>query len=193
MRELYHAEGLDVSIVEGDYLSYRPQEPFDHAVMYGVIEHLPNYAKFCAQTWELLKPGARLYLDGSASIEKFAMTGFTRKYIWPGHHTFMSLPGIQQTLLRHGFDVLAVENETQDYELTMRHWASRFDTASDHIIPRWGEGTYRKFRIYLWAGVHALATNRLQAYHLVAARREDPGPRPSIPMRAAAAITAAVG
>jgi len=193
MRELYRAEGLDVSVIQGDFLTYQPEQPFDHAVIYGVIEHLPNYAKFSTRTWELLKPNGQLYLDGSASIDKFAVTGFTRKYIWPGHHTFMSLPGVQQALLRHGFDILGVDNETKDYALTMRHWATRFDAASDNVIGRWGEETYRKFRIYLWAGAHALETNRLQAYHMVAARRHNPGPRPSIAMRTAIAIAAAVG
>ena len=34
-------------------------------------------------------------------------------------------------------------------------------------------------------GYNAFATNRLQAYHLVAERREDPGPRPGALVRAA--------
>ncbi|WP_267626610.1 class I SAM-dependent methyltransferase [Gordonia sputi] len=192
MRDLYRRRDLDVDVVHTDYLDYQPDRPFDHIVMYGVIEHLPNYAQFCAKTWELLRPGGRLYLDGSASIEKYAMTGFTRKYIWPGHHTFMSLPAIQHALLRHGFDILETRNETNDYALTMRHWATRFDAARPDIEARWGQETYRKFRIYLWAGAHALRTNRLQAYHVLAERRDDPGPRPSLITRGAASIASAI-
>lgn len=49
-----------------DFLNHKPAEPYDHAVMYGVIEHIPNYRRFARSVWRVLKPGGRLYLDGSA-------------------------------------------------------------------------------------------------------------------------------
>jgi cyclopropane fatty-acyl-phospholipid synthase-like methyltransferase len=80
--------------------------------------------------------------------------------------------------LFHGFDVLDVRQETRDYELTMGHWARRFDAAHRDITDRWSEGLYRAFRVFLWGGTHGFRTNRLQAYSLVAERRDDAGPRP---------------
>ncbi|CAG8208122.1 unnamed protein product [Penicillium salamii] len=166
-----------------DFLEHNPEEPYDHVVNFGVIEHIPNYRRFAAKVWEVLKPGGRMYLDGSAAVEKFAVSSFTRNYIWRGTHTFMTLQDVLAELLFHGFSILDVANETRDYELTMLEWAKRFESAKDDIIAGWGEHNYRVFRLFLWGGTHAFKTNALQAYHVVAERTSSPGPRPSIPRR----------
>ncbi|CAI7596728.1 unnamed protein product [Penicillium bialowiezense] len=146
-----------------DFLTHTPKETYDHVAALGVIEHIPNYRKFARKVWEVLKPGGRMYLDGSAAVEKFA--------------------DVLAEFLYHGFSVLNVANETRDYELTMSEWAKRFDAAKDDIIAGWGEKNYRVFRLFLWGGTHAFKTNALQAYHVVAERTLSPGPRPSIPRR----------
>ncbi|CAG8933145.1 unnamed protein product [Penicillium salamii] len=166
-----------------DFLEHNPEEPYDHVVNFGVIEHIPNYRRFAAKVWEVLKPGGRMYLDGSAAVEKFAVSSFTRNYIWRGTHTFMTLQDVLAELLFHGFSILDVANETRDYELTMLEWAKRFEAAKDDIIAGWGEHNYRVFRLFLWGGTHAFKTNALQAYHVVVERTSSPGPRPSIPRR----------
>ncbi|KAJ5363024.1 hypothetical protein N7541_003868 [Penicillium brevicompactum] len=166
-----------------DFLTHTPKEPYDHVVNLGVIEHIPNYRKFASKMWEVLKPGGRMYLDASAAVEKFAVSSFTRNYIWRGTHTFMTLQDVLAEFLYHGFSVLGVANETRDYELTMLEWAKRFDAAKDDIIAGWGVQNYRVFRLFLWGGTHAFKTNALQAYHVVAERTSSPGPRPSIPRR----------
>ncbi|KAK2807878.1 hypothetical protein FQN50_005267 [Emmonsiellopsis sp. PD_5] len=166
-----------------DFLEHKPKEPYDHAVMFGVIEHIPNYRRFAHDVWKVLKPGGRLYLDGSAAVEKFAVSAFTRDYIWRGTHTFMTVQDVMGELLLHGFEIVNVERETRDYELTMLEWAKRLDAAKDEIIAGWGEETYRVFRLFLWGGTHAFRTNALQAYHLVAERTASKGPRPSTARR----------
>jgi cyclopropane-fatty-acyl-phospholipid synthase len=166
-----------------DFLNHTPTEPYDHAVIYGVIEHLPNYRKFARSIWKVLKPGGRLYLDGSAAVEKFAVSSFTRDYVWRGTHTFMTLQDVLAEMLYHGFEIVDVARETRDYELTMLEWAKRLDAAKEDIIAGWGEETYRVFRLFLWGGTHAFKTNTLQAYHLIAERTSSTGPRPSIPRR----------
>lgn len=177
------ATGLPGEVHLQDFLEHRPERPYDAIVIYGVIEHIPNYRHFCARAWECLAPGGRLYMDASASKEKYQMSAFTRRYIWHGTHTFLCLQDVVQELLWHGFEVEEVRRETRDYELTMRHWAERFDAARDFIVSRWGEAVYRAFRIYLWGGCHAFHVDRLQAYHLVARRRDEPGPRPGLGRR----------
>ncbi|CAG7947023.1 unnamed protein product [Penicillium nalgiovense] len=166
-----------------DFLNHEPEEPYDHVVNLGLIEHIPNYRRFARRMWDVLKPGGRMYLDGSAAVEKFAVSSFTRDYIWRGTHTFMTLQDVLAEFLYHGFAVLDVANETRDYELTMLEWAKRLDLAKDDLIAGWGEQNYRVFRLFLWGGTHAFKTNALQAYHLVAERTTSPGPRPSIPRR----------
>lgn len=183
IRRLAAEKDLAVDVVHGDFLDFTTDQPFDHAVIYGVIEHIPNYGRFADTVWRALKPGGKLYMDASATKEKYAMSPVTRAFTWTGHHTFLSLQGILAELLYHGFEISEVKRETRDYELTITHWAERFDAAREKIVARWGEKTYRAFRVFLWGGSHAFATNRLQAYHLVAIRRADRGPRPGIVRR----------
>ena len=175
-----------------DFLNHEPEEPYDAIVIYGVIEHIPNYRRFAEQVWRCLRPGGRLYLDASASRQKYAVSSFSRHYIWPGTHTFLCLQDAVRELLFNGFDVVEVENETRDYELTMRHWAERFDEARDHIVGRWGVRTYRAFRLYLWGGSRAFRSDFMQAYSLVAERRLDPGPRPGRLRRALNVVKSAL-
>jgi cyclopropane fatty-acyl-phospholipid synthase-like methyltransferase len=178
MRTLFKEKNLNADVMVGDFLDFESDLRFDHAVIYGVIEHIPNYARFCDRVWRHVKPGGRLYLDASATKEKFAISPITRKHTWSGHHSFFSLPDMIREQLLHGFEIIETKRETRDYELTITHWANRFEEARDEIIRRWGDYTYRTFRIFLWGGAHAFRTNRLQAYRLVAERRVDAGPRP---------------
>ena len=167
-----------------DFLEHVPSEPYDGVVIYGVIEHIPYYRRFCARLWDCLKPGGRLYLDASATIEKYDASDFTRRYIWPGAHSFLCLQDLVGELLYHGLDVVETKNETHDYDLTMRHWAERFDANREAVVAKWGDEIFRIWRLYLWTGSYGFHDDSLQAYHVVAERRPDRGPRPGVAKRA---------
>ena len=167
-----------------DFLVHKPAEPYDGVVIYGVIEHIPYYKRFASRLYDLLKPNGRLYLDASAAIQKYDASDFTRRYIWPGAHSFLCLQDLIEELLFHGLDIVETKNETHDYMLTMRHWAERFDAHRDEIVAKWGEDTFRIWRLYLWTGSYAFHEDSLQAYHLVAQKRADRGPRPGLLKRA---------
>lgn len=180
IRNLLDSTGLPGEVRFEDFLEHRPERPYDAIVILGVIEHIPTYRRFCELVWEDLVPGGRIYMDASAAHQKYEVGTFTREYIWQGSHSFLCLQDIVQELLFHGFEVEEVKCDTRDYELTMRHWAQRFDAARDFIVEGWGEKVYRAFRLYLWGGSHALHADTMQAYHLVARRREERGPRPGL-------------
>lgn len=110
---------LPGQVFRQDFLLHKPDELYDHIVIYGVIEHLPDYREFARRVWDLLKPGGRMYLDGSAAVTKYAVSSWTRKYIWGGTHTYMTVQDVMAELLYHGFEVKEVVNETKDYELMM--------------------------------------------------------------------------
>lgn len=169
---------LSVDVLLEDILDHIPREPYDHAVIFGVIEHIPNYRRFCQRVWAALAPGGRLYVDASATREKYAITSFTREYTWQGPHSCLAFQDLVQELLFYGFEVIATSQDSHDYELTMRHWAERFDAAHRQVADRWSEAVYRAFRVFLWGGVYGFRSGRLQAYSLVAERREEAGPRP---------------
>lgn len=102
--------------------------------------------------WHVLKPGDRMYLDGSAAVQKFAVGAFTGKYIWTGTHTFMTVQDVITELLYHDFEIVELVRETRVYEWTMRQWAQGLEAGQEGITARWGEETYRLFRLYLWGG-----------------------------------------
>jgi cyclopropane-fatty-acyl-phospholipid synthase len=163
-----------------DFLEHEPAEQYDAVVIYGVIEHIPYYRRFASRLWDRLKPGGRLYLDASASVEKYDSSDFTRRYIWPGAHSFLCLQDLVQELLFHGLDIVETKNETHDYSLTMRHWAERFEANRDAVVAKWGEDVFRIWRLYLWTGSYGFHDDSLQAYHVVAQKRSDRGPRPGV-------------
>lgn len=175
--------GLNGRVLLEDFLTHNPAEPYDAIVIYGVIEHIPTYRKFAEQVWKCLKPGGRLYLDASATREKWEASAFTRHFTWRGAHSFLCLQDLIQELLFAGFDIVRVKEETRDYGLTMRHWAERFDAQHSMVAARWGEPLYRAHRLFLWGGSHGLLNGRLQAYHLVARRTDSRGPRPGVMSR----------
>ena len=80
-------------------------------MIFGVIEHVPNYRRFCRRLWGALRPGGRLYVDASATREKYAATAFTREYTWAGPHSCLAVQDLIEELLFHGFDVLTVRQE----------------------------------------------------------------------------------
>jgi cyclopropane-fatty-acyl-phospholipid synthase len=86
-------------------------------------------------------------------------------------------------MLFHGFIPRQIVQDNHDYMLTMRHWAERFQDNSEMIRARWGEQVYRAFWLYLWSGAYAFGNNVLQAYHLVAERTSERGPRPGFLQR----------
>ncbi len=161
-----------------DFLAHEPHEPYDAIVIFGVIEHIPHYRDFTAQVWKCLKPGGRIYLDASATLEKYKVSNFVRRYIYPGTHTYLCLPDLLQEFLMHGFKVEEVVDETHDYALTLGHWAARFEVNRQTVVERWDEAVFRAFRLYLWGGARAMHNRQLQAYHVVAQRTEAPGIRP---------------
>ena len=167
-----------------DFLEHNPEEPYDAIVIFGVIEHIPQYRSFTERVWNCLKPGGRIYLDASSVLEKYNVSNFVRKYIYPGTHTYLCLQDLVMEFLMHGFKVLEVVDETYEYELTLRHWAQRLESNQEIITKRWSEKVFRSFQLYLWAGCHAMRTRDLQGYHVVAERTEDPGIRPGLLKRA---------
>lgn len=178
VQRLIERERLTAEVKLEDFLVHRPERPYDALVILGVIEHIPDYRRFARRVWEVLKPGALIYLDASASAEKYSVSSFTRAHVWAATHTYMVLQDLVRELLYHGIDVLEVANETHDYGLTCAAWAQRFDAAREHITHGWGERVWRTWRLYLWGGAHAFLRNDLQAYHVVARRSDRPGSRP---------------
>jgi cyclopropane-fatty-acyl-phospholipid synthase len=181
-REKLMLDGDEV-LVE-DILDHRRQRYYDHVVILGVVEHIPTYARLCERVWDALKPGRTFYLDASATRQKYAGSAFIRRYTWPGPHSCLALPDLSQELINYGFAPRRIEDGADDYRRTMRRWALNLEDNAEKITKEWGEYHYRTWRIFLWGGVAAFKTGRLQCYTVIAERLRDQGPRPGALRRA---------
>lgn len=185
--DLIREQNLPCKVLKEDFLQHAPSAAYDAIVIFGVIEHIPNYQKFVDQVWACLKPGGLIYLDASASVEKYDVSPFARKYIWPGHHTYLCLQDLIREMLYRGLEVMEVENESAFYGRTMYLWAERLEENRQMIVERWGDKLFRTFQLYFWGGAEAFP-DMLQAYHLVARRGTTPRARPGLIRRSLAWI-----
>jgi cyclopropane-fatty-acyl-phospholipid synthase len=129
---------------------HQVDRPYDAIVNLGVTEHLPDYRRTLAKYRELLKPSGRVYLDASASRERYDLSAFLIRHIYPGNGSLLCLADCLAALRETSFKLLELHDDRHSYALTSLHWARNFDRHRDAIIDRWGAPLYRAFRVYLW-------------------------------------------
>jgi cyclopropane-fatty-acyl-phospholipid synthase len=161
------ALGFDWNVLICDLLEYKPDRQFDSIIIMGVIEHLPDYASVLAKFEKLLKPGGRIFLDGSACIKKFELSSFMVKYIYGGNHSFLVLHDFLEKLARTKFEVTEIFNDRESYFLTFQQWARNFDANRDIVVQRFGDFNYRRFRLYLWGAAYEFLSRSLDCYRMV--------------------------
>ena len=87
-------------LIEADLFEYPSDRKYDGIVIMGVIEHLPDYLRVLQKFVALLKPGGRIFLDGSACTKKYELSSFMVKYIYPGNHSFLVLDDFLHQLVK---------------------------------------------------------------------------------------------
>src|SRR5262245_60898305 len=177
VNRLIARQALPCQVVREHFLEFTSKERFDAIVNLGVTEHLPDYAATLARYEQLLNPGARVFLDASASRAKFPCSSFVRSHVWPGNATPLQLTDYLGALAKTPFELLSVRNDRRNYLLTTKHWAENLDRHRDTIVARWGERLYRRFRLYLWGCVHSFSTDDVTAYRLLLQLPADVGAR----------------
>ena len=134
----------------------------------GVIEHLPDYERVLKKFSRLLKPGGRVFLDGSAAKKKYELSTFMVRHIYPGNHSFLVLDDFLNKLAKTDFEVMEVHNDRWSYFLTFRQWARNLDANRDYVTRNFGDFEFRKFRLYLWGAAYEFLSRSLDCY------RHDP-------------------
>jgi cyclopropane-fatty-acyl-phospholipid synthase len=173
--ELIRAQQLPCTVTLVDFFDYQPPLAFDGAVFMGSLEHIPDYryvARFLARH---LKPDAPVYADFVTTRAGRLAGAFLRKYIFPGITGYVELGRLVTELHTAGFKVAEVADYTISDAWTFRDCAVALERCRAELAARHGEVTVRAFLLYLWSSHHFLATNRTQAYHLVATRRPSAG------------------
>jgi cyclopropane-fatty-acyl-phospholipid synthase len=150
-----------------DLLEYQPDRQFDAIVIMGVIEHLPDYGRVLEKFRMLLKPGGRVFLDGSACTKKYELSSYMVKYIYGGNHSFLVLHDFLDKLARTKLEVTEICNDRYSYFLTFQQWARNFDANRDFVVRRFGEFNYRRFRLYLWGAAYEFLSNSLSCYRMI--------------------------
>ncbi len=159
--------GHDWEIIFSDLLAFETAERYDAIVIMGVIEHLPQYDRVLSRFLTLLKPGRRIFLDGSACTRKYELSTFMVKYIYPGNHSFLVLHDFLEKLAATPLRATEIQNDTRSYFLTFQQWARNFDANCEAVIGRFGEFNYRRFRIYLWGAAHEFLSGSLDCYRMI--------------------------
>jgi cyclopropane-fatty-acyl-phospholipid synthase len=171
---------LPCRVVREHLFAHQPAEKYDAIVNLGVTEHLPDYPRTLQKYASLLKPGGRVCLDASATRRKYAVSAFFERHIFPGNGSPVCLHDYLGAVAQSPFSVLAVHNDTHNYELTTRHWAERLDAHRELIEHRFGLQQYRRFQVYLWGCVDGFRRDVVQAYRWVLELGEGaPAERPA--------------
>lgn len=154
-------------IVLTDFYDYEPKEPFDAIVIMGVIEHLPDYERVLKKFSRLLKPGGRVFLDGSAAKKKYELSTFMVRHIYPGNHSFLVLDDFINKLFKTDLEVTEIHDDRWSYFLTFRQWAQNLDAHKDYVRSTFGDFEFRKFRLYLWGAANEFLQRSLDCYRMI--------------------------
>jgi cyclopropane-fatty-acyl-phospholipid synthase len=165
--------GYDWELIFSDLLAYQTETKYDAIVIMGVIEHLPDYAAVLAKFQTLVKPGGRVFLDGSACRKKFELSSFMVKYIYGGNHSFLVLDDLLNKLAKTPFEVEEIFSDRHSYFLTFQQWARNFDANREAVAEKFGEFNYRRFRLYLWGAAYEFLSRSLDCYRMVLSLPKD--------------------
>jgi cyclopropane-fatty-acyl-phospholipid synthase len=150
-----------------DFYNFEPKEPFDSIVIMGVIEHLPNYERVLKKFNRLLKPGGRVFLDGSAAKKKYELSTFMVRHIYPGNHSFLVLDDLLNKLAKTELELMEVQNDRWSYFLTFKQWALNLEANKGYVQRTFGDFEFRKFRLYLWGAAYEFLSRNLDCYRLI--------------------------
>src|SRR3712207_5025932 len=121
------AEGHDWELVFADLLEYRTDRKYDAIVMMGVIEHLPQYERVLAKFASLLKPGGRVFLDGSSTASKRDVNSVVVKHIYPGNHSLLVLHELLAAMANTRLQLVELFDDRHSYHLTFGQWARNWE------------------------------------------------------------------
>jgi cyclopropane-fatty-acyl-phospholipid synthase len=156
-----------------DFYKFEPKETFDSIVIMGVIEHLPNYERVLKKFDRLLKPGGRVFLDGSAAKNKYELSTFMVRHIYPGNHSFLVLDDLLNKLAKTELELMEVQNDRWSYFLTFKQWALNLEANKGYVQRTFGDFEFRKFRLYLWGAAYEFLSRNLDCYRLILEKPKD--------------------
>jgi cyclopropane-fatty-acyl-phospholipid synthase len=167
-------DGLEATVLYQDFFAYEPVEKFDGISLMGVMEDLAAYRKVMPHLAKWLKPGGRVYCDFAASGDRFGITSFVTKHIWPGRFRLVYMPQFIAAASKSGFDIVNIENDRRNYHLWAKKGMDRWLPQRDEIIAASDDKTYRLMTLLIagTAEMFSPTSERATAYRVTLSRRE---------------------
>ena len=168
-QNLIDENGFDATASYQDFFTFQPGRRFDAISCMGVIEDLSDYRRVMARFAELLKPGARAYLDYAAGKVPFATSSFITKYVWPGTFRMVYVPELLAAIDNSRMQLAGLYNDRRNYYLWARNGQRRWVENRAKVIERAGEQIYRLFNLLFMgtAGVMNDPAQKVTAYRMV--------------------------
>ncbi len=157
---------LPCKVQNSHFLEFKTEKKFDAIINMGVTEHLPNYSKTLSKYTELLKPNGKIYLDASASDNKFDFSTYINKYIYPGNPSPLCLADYLKHLASYPLELEELINDGNNYYLTAKKWCQNLERNKDTIANKY-PSLYRIFELYLYGTAHAFKTKSMTAYRMI--------------------------
>lgn len=152
-----------------DFFTYQPGRRFDAISCMGVIEDLSDYPRVMARFSELLKPGARAYLDYAAGKVPFGTSSFITKYVWPGTFRMVYVPELLTAIDKSPMQLAGLYNDRRNYYLWARNGQRRWVENRAEVLEQSSEEIYRLFNLLFMgtAGVMSDPAQKVTAYRMV--------------------------
>lgn len=168
-QKLIEQNGWDATASYQDFFTYQPGRRFDAISCMGVIEDLSDYPRVMARFSELLKPGARAYLDYAAGKVPFGTSSFITKYVWPGTFRMVYVPELLAAIDQSPMQLAGLYNDRRNYYLWARNGQRRWVENRAKVIEQAGEQIYRLFNLLFMgtAGVMNDPAQKVTAYRMV--------------------------
>jgi cyclopropane-fatty-acyl-phospholipid synthase len=154
-------------LIYSDLLAFSTEKKYDAVVIMGVIESLPQYDLVLQKCLSFVKPGGRIFIDGSAGTKKYEVSTYISKFIFPGNHSFLVLHDFLEQLARTPLKLVEVLNDRMSYFYTFQQWARNFDANRETVVQRFGDFQYRRFRLYLWGAAYEFLSDSLDCYRMI--------------------------
>jgi cyclopropane-fatty-acyl-phospholipid synthase len=168
-QKLIDDNGWNASASYQDFFTFQPGRRFDGISCMGVIEDLSDYPRVMARFAELLKPGARAYLDYAAGKVPFGTSSFITKYVWPGTFRMVYVPELLTAIDKSKIQLVGLYNDRHNYHLWARNGQRRWNENKQRVIEQAGEEIFRLFDLLFMgtAGVMNDPANTVTAYRMV--------------------------
>lgn len=170
-QKLIDENGFDATASYQDFFTYQPGRRFDAISCMGVIEDLSDYPRVMTRFAELLKPGARAYLDYAAGKVPFGTSSFITKHVWPGTFRMVYVPELLAAIDKSPMQLAGLYNDRHNYHLWARNGQRRWVENRAKVLEQSSEEIYRLFNLLFMgtSGVMNDPAQKVTAYRMVLA------------------------